>query len=166
MKPRQTSRLAGLLRFLIVQLSLNVVPLFGSRGVAETQAFNEGPAPHGAGNIRPRNLSDSRLTSCGGRRICFGHCAGEFFMLGVHDQRRGAVREPPAVKGGTFYQPPRLMSSASEASSFSAIKCRAKLEMTSAPATANKAMNAASNPKNAATGTAMPKACVLNLRMS
>lgn len=25
-------------------------------------------------------------------------------MLGVHDQRRGAAREPPAVKGGTFYQ--------------------------------------------------------------
>lgn len=76
-------------RFLIVQLLLNVVPLFGSRGVAETQAFNEGPAPIGAGNIKARNLSASRLTSCGGGCICFGHFGGEFFLPGFHDQRRG-----------------------------------------------------------------------------
>lgn len=41
-------------RFLIVQLSLNMVPLFVHADVAETQAFNEGPAPCGAGNDKAK----------------------------------------------------------------------------------------------------------------
>lgn len=50
------------------------------------------------GMIRLREPSNFRLTSRGGRRICFGHFGGEFFVLGFHDQRRGAARGTPAPK--------------------------------------------------------------------
>lgn len=41
-------------------------------------------APDGAGNNKAAGtFVDSRLTSCAGGCICFGHCAGEFFVLGV-----------------------------------------------------------------------------------
>ena len=62
----------ALKRFPIAQRPLSVL------------AFNASPAPDGAGNNKAAGtFVDSRLTSCAGGCICFGHCAGEFFVLGV-----------------------------------------------------------------------------------
>ena len=85
-------------RFLIVQLSLNTVPLFVHATRRKHKPSMKALHQSVQGMLRPRNLSDSRLTFCAGGCIRFGHFGGEFFMQGFHDQRRSAARGTPAPK--------------------------------------------------------------------